>query len=124
MFIQHSGKKPLVKITRDMVLKLIASKRKEGTSASTVRNFLAPVRSIYYQGIESGSCHKNPAARLGKFNKEKEKEPGQAINPLTREEVAKFLKHHRASHWHPVFLLAHGDAPGRADWIETRRIGF
>jgi integrase len=39
--------KPLVKVTREMVRQMIASKKKAGLSRSTIRNILAPMRGMY-----------------------------------------------------------------------------
>lgn len=82
------GSKPLAKIGRKDIKELIASKKREGFSFSTVRNILAPLRGMYNEAIENEDAHFNPASNLGKVNK---KQPGAPINPLTGEEVSILL---------------------------------
>lgn len=82
------GSKPLAKIGRKDVKELIAGKKREGLSSSTIRNILAPLRGMYNEAIENEDAHFNPASNLGKVNK---KQPGASINPLTRGEVSTLL---------------------------------
>jgi integrase len=83
------GPKPLAKIGRKEVKELIARKKQEGFSSSTIRNILAPLRGMYNEAIENEDAHFNPASNLGKINK---KQPGAPINPLTGEEVGMLLE--------------------------------
>jgi integrase len=84
---------------------LIAAKRKEGLSRSTINNILAPLRGMYNQAREDEDIHRNPAERMGKFNKNRGRPP---INPLTREELQIFLDKvlEEEPHYYPLFLCA------------------
>ena len=99
------GSKPFTKINRAMIRELIAAKKKEGFSQSTIRNITAPVRGMYNQAIEDGAAYANPAARIGKLNKRSKDDRKKKINPLTREEVPVMLKTALADkyrHWYPL----------------------
>ena len=90
-------------------MELIRSKKDEGFSQSTIRNILAPVRGMFFQAIEDGTAHQNPAARIGKLNKRPKDEPKKKIDPLTREEIQTMLEtaltdKYRA--YYPLFLCA------------------
>lgn len=103
------GSKPFAKVNRAMIRELIAGKKKEGFSQSTIRNIMAPVRGMFFQAIEDGAAHQNPAARIGKLNKRSKDEPRNKINPLTREEIQIMLKvasEKKYIHWYPLFLCA------------------
>src|SRR6266436_1221520 len=63
------GSKKIPKISRKMVRELIAAKKRDGLSQSSIRNILAPMRGMYNQAIEDDDVQRNPAARMGKFNK-------------------------------------------------------
>ena len=78
------GSKRFSKITRKMVRELVAEKKKAGLSQSSIRNILAPLRGMYNQAIDDEDVHRNPAARMGKFNKKERGKP--PINLLNREE--------------------------------------
>ena len=98
-----------IEVRRPMVRELITAKKKEGLAQSTIRNIAAPVRGMYNQAIEDGITEKNPAARIGKLNKQSKDKPKKRIDPLTRVEVAELLKTAREgkhSHWHPLLLCA------------------
>jgi site-specific recombinase XerC len=64
----------LFKVTRTMIRQLVATKKAEGLSHSTIRNILAAIRGMFFQAIEDGVVHNNPVARAGTINK----------NPRTR----------------------------------------
>jgi integrase len=129
------GSKPFAKVNRAMIRELIAAKKKEGFSQSTIRNIMAPVRGMFFQAIEDGAAHQNPAARIGKLNKRsknpiqrcpqcsteydssvsvcakdgKSLEPVGEINPLTREEIQTVLQTATGGkylHHYPLFLCA------------------
>src|SRR5262245_27926155 len=74
------------KVTRKMVRKLIAAKKKAGLSQSSIRNILAPIaRVCITNAIEDDDTQRNPPSRMGKFNK---REGGKrTINPLTLERL-------------------------------------
>jgi integrase len=100
------GSKPFTKISREAMKALIAEKRSAGLSRSTVRNIVAPIRCMNNSAIDDGALTFNPASRLGKFNKRNAED--KKINPLTREELATFLKETQGQmpHWYPLFLCA------------------
>ena len=91
-----------------MIRELIAAKKKE-FSQSTIRNIMAPVRGMFFQAIEDGNAHLNPASRIGKLNKRSKDEQKKKIDPLTREELHVMLKtaqDKKYAHWYPLFLCA------------------
>ena len=102
------GSKPFVKVNRSMIRELIAAKKKEGFSQSTIRNMMAPVRGMFFQAMEDGTAHNNPAARIGKINKRAKDDPKKKIDPLTREETQTLLNTAREKipHYHPLLLCA------------------
>jgi integrase len=103
------GSKPFAKVNRPMIRELIAAKKKEGLSQSTIRNIMAPVRGMFFQAMDDGAAHQNPAARIGKLNKRSKDEPRKKINPLTREETQVMLRaagEKKYIHWYPLFLCA------------------
>jgi integrase len=103
------GSKPFVKVNRPMIRELIATKKKEGLSQSTIRNIMAPVRGMFFQAMEDGASHQNPASRIGKLNKRSKDEPAAKINPLMREEIQTMLKtasDEKYRHYYPLFLSA------------------
>jgi len=100
------GSRPLVKINRKMVREMIAAKQKAGLSHSTIRNILAPMRGMYFQAIEDGETHHNPAESMGKVNKRQTGQP--SMERLTRDEVQTLLDKAETDlpHYHPLFLCA------------------
>jgi len=100
------GSLPFTKIKRAAVKKLIAEKIKAGKSRSTVRNIMAPLREMFNHAIDDGVASFNPATRVGRFNKRRG--GGIKINPLTKEEVAIFLKtaKEKMEGHYPLFLCA------------------
>jgi integrase len=102
------GSKPFVKVSRTMIRELIAAKKKEGLSQSTIRNIMAPVRGMFFQAMEDGTAHNNPAARIGRLNKRAKDDPTKKIDPLTREEIQTLLNTAREKipHYYPLLLCA------------------
>jgi integrase len=102
------GSTPFLEVKRPQIRQLIAAKKAEGYEQSTIRNIMAPVRSMYNQAIEDGITEKNPGDRLGKLNKRDKDKPQKKINPLTREEAQTLLKTtvEKKAHWYPLFLCA------------------
>jgi integrase len=100
------GFKPFSKITRKMVRELITAKKKAGLSQSSIRNILAPMRGMYNHAMEDDELQRNPASRMGKFNKKEGDKP--AINPLSREETQVMLDKAETdyAHYYPLFLCA------------------
>jgi hypothetical protein len=66
---------------------------------------------MYNQAIDDEEAFRNPAARMGKFNKKKSGKP--PINPLTREEVQIMLDKTGTdfAHHYPFFLCAPRSGP-------------
>jgi integrase len=102
------GSTPFTRVDRPTIRELIRVKKGEGLSRSTIRNMLAPVRGMYFQAIEDGSAHQNPAARIGKLNKQGKDDQKPKINPLTREEIQIMLAtaQEKMPHYYPLFLCA------------------
>jgi len=48
---------------------------------------MAPVRGLFFQAMDDGNAHQNPAARIGKLNKQGKEDQKKKIDPLTREEL-------------------------------------
>lgn len=96
------------KVTRAQIRELIAAKKAEGYEQSTIRNMMAPLRGMFFLAIEDGTIDRNPAARLGKINKQSKDKPKKKIDPLTREEIQVLLKTNleKRPHWYPLFLCA------------------
>jgi len=84
------GDKQYSRVSRVMIREFISAKRTEGYDPSTVKNMLAPVRGMYNQAADDGEPITNPAAKIGKHNKQTE--PKREINPLTHEEVPTLLQ--------------------------------
>jgi len=100
------GSMPFTKIKRAAVKKLIAEKIRAKKSRSTVRNIIAPLREMFNHTIDDGVASFNPATRVGRFNKRRG--GGTKIDPLTKEEVATFLKtaREKMEAYYPLFLCA------------------
>jgi integrase len=99
------GSKPFTKINRALIRELIRAKKEEGFSQSTIRNMLAPVRGMFFQAIEDGTSHQNPAARIGKLNKRAKDDPKKRIDPLTREEIQIMLQTASTDKYRPYYAL-------------------
>jgi len=100
------GSLAFTKIKRAAVKKLIAEKIRAKKSRSTVRNIIAPLREMFNHAIDDGVASFNPATRVGRFNKRKG--GGTKIDPLTKDEVATFLKtaREKMEAYYPLFLCA------------------
>jgi integrase len=97
-----------VDVKRPQIRQLIADKKAEGYEPATIRNIMAPVRSMYNQAIEDGITDKNPGDRIGKLNKRDKDKPKKKIDALTRQQVQTFLQtaYEKRAHWYPLFLCA------------------
>lgn len=101
------GSKPVTEVTRDDIRQLVAELLAEGKSRSLVRNVVAPIRQTFNQLIEDGVVVVNPAARIGRYLKDKN-DTRTRLDPLTPEEEALFLEAalgHFPRHY-PMFLCA------------------
>ena len=108
------GSNSFAKVGRQSIKAIIAKKKTEGCSQSTIRNILAPVRGIFFDAMDSGVAHSNPATRIGKLTKaskdQQADKPARKITPLTRAEVpvllAKAAKSKEAAPYYPLLLCA------------------
>jgi integrase len=105
------GSRSLIEVSRSrsMIRELIKVKKDEGLSQSTIRNIMAPVRGMFFQAMDDGKVHANPATRIGKLNKRAKDDPKKRINPLTRDELQVMLKTaagDKYRDYYPVFLCA------------------
>jgi N-acetylglucosamine-6-sulfatase len=62
--IPEFGRIPMVKITRDMVEKMVAKKVAAGLSRWHVRNIIVPLREMFDNAIDKGLRIPNPAIRM------------------------------------------------------------
>ena len=107
---------PFDQITRPELREMIYEKLKAGLSPKTVNNIKALISSVLSHAFEDELITVNPASRLGRFIKAKDRKA--EINPLTRDEARALLEvlADRSPRYYPFFLvrLAHRDAPGGA----------
>lgn len=104
--LDYLSEKPLNQITRTDIRELIFAKLKDGHAANTVAHIKALVSSILTHALDEGLIKANPASRLGRLIKTKERKAD--IDPLTREEAQAFLaslQEHYPQHY-PFFLCA------------------
>jgi integrase len=127
--------RPLDQITRAEIKEIIFEKLKTGLSPKTVTNIKALISSILSNAVEDELIAINPAIRMGKFIKNKDRKSN--VNFLTREEAQLFLeavgKHF--PRYYPFFLCAlrtgmrlgelraleWGDVDFQGGFIEVRR---
>ena len=105
-----------------MIRQLIAAKKKE-FSQSTIRNIMARVRGMFFQAIEDGQAHQNPASRVGKLNKRRKDEMKTEINPLNREDSRPCSRRRRIEDTLtgiPYSYAHRGQASARASWYRSR----
>lgn len=130
------GDKPFTAITRDDVRTLIAELLADGKGRDLVRQAVSPIRAIFNEALEEGLQLPNPAARIGRFLRDRG-DPRRRIDPLTAAEEANLLataRHHYARHF-PLLLCAlrtgmrlgellglqWGDVDYQGRFIEVRR---
>jgi integrase len=133
--LQSLHDKPIDQITRPELRELIITKQKEGLYPASVSRIKALVSVILSHALEDGLIAANPASRLGRLIKVKERQAD--VNPLTREEARAFLEAVRDNYprYYPFFLCAlrtgmrlgellaleWGDIDFRGGFIEVRR---
>ena len=133
--LQSLHDKPIDRITRPELRELIITKQKEGLAPASVSRIKALVSVILSHALEDGLIAANPASRLGRLIKVKERKAD--VNPLTREEARVFLEVVRENYprYYPFFLCAlrtgmrlgellaleWGDIDFRGRFIEVRR---
>jgi integrase len=142
------GTKPLPEVSREDLKGMIAAMGARGLSKSSIKLAVAPIRELYNHAIDDGAKLTNPAARMGRFLKDKT-DRRLKIVPLTAEEVQRLLEaaadydRARAEDWRREFFpsvrcfllcavrtglrlgeilgLQWGDLDYRGTFIEVRR---
>ena len=84
------GTKPFTEVSREDIRALVGELVAAGKSRSLIRNVIAPVRGTFNEAIEAGLQLPNPAARIGRFLRDRG-DPRHRIDPLTAEEEARLL---------------------------------
>lgn len=101
------GATPFVRVSREMLKRLIAEKVGAEYSRSYVRNIIVPVREMFNHAIDDGAYTQgNPAMRLGRFNYRRG--DGKKVDPLSREELSDMLTAaaENMPHHYPLLLCA------------------
>ena len=98
--------KNLDQIKRADVKKLLLQKQQAGYSPKTVDNIKVLISGIFTQACEEELLQVNPALKLGKYIKRQDHK--KHINPLTKEQAAKFLAtaQREAPEHYPLLLCA------------------
>jgi len=101
------GHKLLDALKREDLKQFIAKCVEDGKSRSTIRNYLAPLKSAYFQAVEDGMLTVNPVTRVSRLCKEA-KAGKDAMQPLTRKEVNTLLGkvQEKKPSLHPLLLCA------------------
>ena len=87
------GKTFIGDIKKQQIRDLLSEKARAGLKLSTLKQILAPLRSLLNQAVEDGLLEKNPCAELGKFlAKLKDKgDTGKRTDFFTEAELRKLL---------------------------------
>ena len=101
------GAKQLGSLNRADCRSLIAACRDKTLGPKSIANICRTLSSVLSQAVEDGRLPANPAFRLGRYYRRVDQAKPQ-IFPLTRDEVATFLKaaRHYAPREYPLFLCA------------------
>jgi integrase len=99
--------RPVTSITRSHCRDLIAACRAKGLKLASLRGVNRTLSAVLSQAVEDGLLQANPAFRMGKYLRDGRELPHE-IQPLTSQEVQKFLTHVEALFptYHPFFLCA------------------
>ena len=64
--------------------------------------------ALFFQAMDDGNAHQNPAARIGKLNKQGKDDQKKRIDPFTREEIQIMLgtAREKIPNYSPLFLCA------------------
>jgi integrase len=94
-------------LKREHLKTVIAGWIEAGKSRSTVRNYLAALKSAYFSGLEDGLVTVNPLQRISKLCKGAQS-PDKHMQPLTAQEVDTLLNTTQQSKpgLYPVLLCA------------------
>jgi integrase len=133
--LQTLQDKPVDQIARPELRELVIAKQKEGLAPASVARIKALISVVLSHALEDGLIAANPASRLGRLIKVKERKAD--VNPLTREEARAFLGAVQTHYprYYPFFLCAlrtgmrlgellaleWGDIDFRGGFIEVRR---
>ncbi len=101
------GDKFFIEVSREDIRQLVAEMVTAGRSRDLIRNVVAPIRGTFNEAIEAGLRLPNPAARIGRYLRDRD-DLRRRIDPLTAEEEAWFLataRNHYPRHY-PMFLCA------------------
>ena len=103
----YFGRRRFYKVTRQDVLGFIAKKKEAGLSRSTIKNLIAPLKSMYNDAVVGNGAMFNPAIKLGKHLPVKDTTKIEP-NPLDRREVDHLLNtvKEKLPEYYPVMLCA------------------
>jgi len=85
------GGRPLSEVSREDVKGIVAEMGTAGLSKGSIKLALAPVRELFNHAIDDGAKLTNPAARMGRFLKDKA-DSRLKITPLTGKEIHRLLE--------------------------------
>ena len=94
------GGKKLLDLRLDDLQAFIASKRKDGSAASTVNGMVTTLTSVFKYAVRTGHLRENPASYI-----RRPKRQYREMDFLIPEEVRKFLRHIRPQSY-ALFLMA------------------
>ncbi len=103
----YFGNRRFNKVSRSDVLGFILKKKEAGLSRSTIKNLIAPLKSMYNDAVVDNGAMFNPAMKLGKHLPEKDTTKIEP-NPLNGEEVSHLLNtvREKMPHFYPAILCA------------------
>jgi len=84
------GEKAFTEVRREDIRMLVADLVVQGKSRGLIKHVVAPIRGVFNEAIEAGLQLPNPAARIGRFLRDRG-DPAHRIDPLTAEEEARLL---------------------------------
>jgi integrase len=101
------GDRLVSSIVRRDCRELVATCRGKGLARGSVRGIIRTLSTVLSQAVEDDLLEANPALRMGKYLRAGD-DAETGIDPLTREDAAKFLivTRERYARWYPVFLCA------------------
>ena len=88
---EPGGFLPLPEVSREDVKGVIADMGTKGLSKSSIKLAICPIREMFNHAIDDGAKLTNPAARMGRFLKDKQ-DRRLKIVPLTGAEVERLLQ--------------------------------
>ena len=84
------GEKVFTEVRREDIRMLVAELVARGKNRGLIKHVVAPIRGVFNEAIEAGLQLPNPAARIGRFLRDRS-DPAHRIDPLTAEEEARLL---------------------------------